>query len=193
MPPLFSIGMHPHPPDGDGLSRFPVNGPPLPPPDALGSQLPLQHPTPHPLQMMFDNKLKASVALKWDGALDGYALIKWVAQCRAVEVYGGWVPLQLAQMVAHNFDGPVQDQWLMLPPDQQIHWTQSFDLHVYWSINVYLGKQFLTKQHLLYFEMQYHQEGFWDENPLDFIYRILQWYRVFINSMATGSAAKRQY
>src|SRR5260370_8588096 len=62
----------------------------------------------------------------------------------------------------------------------------------YWCLNVYLGDQFLVAQRLKYFDMQYQQEGFRNEDPLDFIHHQLQWYCVFINSTRAGTAEEHQ-
>src|SRR5258708_36153676 len=40
--------------------------------------------------------------------------------------------------------------------------------------------------------MVYHQEGFCNEEPLDYMHCHLQWYQVFIDSMLEGMAEERQ-
>src|SRR6266478_9625289 len=62
----------------------------------------------------------------------------------------------------------------------------------YWCLNVYLGDQFLMTQRLKYFDMQYQQEGFQNEDPLDFIHHQLQWYHIFIDSTRAGTAKECQ-
>src|SRR6266478_373064 len=62
----------------------------------------------------------------------------------------------------------------------------------YWCLHVYLGEQFLAAQRLKYFKMQYRQEGFRNEDPLDFIHCRLQWYCVFIDSTRASTAEEHQ-
>src|SRR6266850_4950370 len=80
----------------------------------------------------------------------------------------------------------------MLSWDQQVYWMASLLALQYWCLNVYLGDQFLAAQHLKYFEMQYWQEGFWNEDPLDFIHHRLQWYCIFIDSTQASTAKECQ-
>src|SRR5260370_33505515 len=40
--------------------------------------------------------------------------------------------------------------------------------------------------------MQYQQEGFHNEDPLDFIHHQLQWYQIFIDSTQAGTAEEHQ-
>ncbi len=40
--------------------------------------------------------------------------------------------------------------------------------------------------------MVYCQEGFCNEEPLDYMHHCLQWYQVFINSTLEGTAEERQ-
>src|SRR5260370_26903049 len=80
----------------------------------------------------------------------------------------------------------------MLSQDRQVYWMASLLALQYWCLNVYLGDQFLMTQRLKYFDMQYQQEGFWNEHPLDFIHHQLQWYHVFINSTRASTAKEHQ-
>ena len=132
--------------------------------------------------LTFNHKLRGLDIPKWDGAPDGYKLMQWMSECRAWEALGGGIPEQLGLRLAMNFEGMVRNQWLMLLQDWQVYWTASLLAQQYWCLNMYLGDQFLTAWRLKYFEMQYQQEGFQNEDPLDFIHHHLQWYCVFIDS-----------
>ncbi|SRR5258708_6427320 len=74
----------------------------------------------------------------------------------------------------------------------QTYWSQSFNHLQYWCLNSYLGESFQQEQRLKFFDMVYHQEGFCNEEPLDYVHHCLQWYRVFIDSMLEGMAEERQ-
>ena len=62
----------------------------------------------------------------------------------------------------------------------------------YWCLNVYLGDQFLMAPRLKYLDMLDRQEGFQNEDPLDFIHHQLQQYCAFIDSTRAATAEEHQ-